>query len=143
MKKVLIPVDGSECSLRAVDRVIAKRSHYADPNALEIHLVNVQSPLSHDVSRFFNHDQIAGFHHEESDKQMQEACKHLDAAGAKYTRHEVIGTIAEKIAELADSLQCDQVVMGTHGRGALAEVLMGSITLKIIHLVNIPILLVK
>ena len=49
----------------------------------------------------------------------------------------------QTIAELAESLHCDQVVMGTHGRGALVELLMGSITLKVISLVNIPILLVK
>ncbi len=143
MKRVLLPVDGSECSLRAVALVISKRACYANPDDLEIHLVNVQAPFSHDVSRFFSKEQIVAFHHEESEKLMDEACKLLEAAGAKYTCHKEIGKVAETISDLADTLHCDQIVMGTHGRGALVELLMGSITLKVISLIKIPILLVK
>jgi len=47
------------------------------------------------------------------------------------------------ITGLAKSLQCDQIVMGTHGRGALKELLLGSITLKVLQLSEIPVLLVK
>jgi nucleotide-binding universal stress UspA family protein len=124
-------------------RVISKRSKYANPEDLEIHLVNVQAPFSHDISRFASHEQIADFHRDESEKQMRGACELLDAAGAKYICHYEVGLVAEKIVELSDSLHCDQIVMGTHGRGPFTELLMGSITRKVIHLSKIPILLVK
>ena len=143
MKKVLIPIDGSECALRGVERVIAKRSLYQNPDDLEIHLVNVQANLSHDVTRFVSHDQIASFQREESEKTMQEACRILDEAGAKYTCHYEVGNVAEMITNLAESLHCDQIVMGTHGRGAFKDFLMGSITMKVVNLSKIPILLVK
>jgi len=143
MKTVLLPIDGSECAIRGVSLVISKRSRYSRPDDLEIHLVNVQSPFSRDVSRFASHEQMASFHREESEKAMKEARALLDAAGAKYTCHDLIGGVAEKITELADTLHCDQIVMGTHGRGALAELLAGSTTLKVVHLSKIPILLVK
>ena len=143
MKRVLIPVDGSDCAVRGVALVIAKRSRYANPDDLDIHLVNVQAPFSHDVSRFASHDQMTGFHHEESHKLMQSACHLLDAAGANYTCHYEVGNVAETICRLVESLQCDQIVMGTHGRGALKELLVGSITLKTIHHSTVPILLVK
>lgn len=143
MKRVLLPVDGSECSARAVALVIAKRLLYAAPEELEIHLANVQSPLSHDISRFVSHEQIAEFHREESEKAMQAARELLDKAGAKYTCHHLVGHVGEEIANLADSLQCDQIVMGTHGRSAFQEFLVGSITMKIVHLSKVPVLLVK
>ena len=143
MKRVLLPIDGSECALRGVALVIAKRSLYANPDDLDIHLVNVQAPFSHDISRFASHEQTANFHREESEKLMQGACKLLDEAGAKYTCHHEVGKVDEKITGLADALHCDQIVMGTHGRGALKELLVGSITLKIVHLAKIPVLLVK
>ena len=54
-----------------------------------------------------------------------------------------IGAVAEAIAGLADTLHCDQIVMGTHGRGAFRELLMGSITIKVLHLSKVPVLLVK
>lgn len=143
MKRVLLPVDGSECSLRAVALVISKRALYASPEELEIHLANVQPPLSNDVSRFVSREQIAEFHREESEKAMKAACDLLEAAGAKYISHHLVGKVGEEIANLADSLQCDQIVMGSHGRSAFHEFIVGSISLKIIHLSKIPVLLVK
>ena len=143
MKKVLLPIDGSACALRGVSLVIAKRSHYGNPDDLAIHLVNVQAPFLHDVSRFISHEQMLEFHLAESRKLLRGACDLLDAAGAKYTCHCEVGKVAETITALADSLQCEQIVMGTHGRGALSELLMGSITLKVVHLSKIPVLLVK
>ena len=143
MKNILLPIDGSECAMRSVALVISKLSHYRSPENTQIHLVNIQPPLPHDVSRFVSHDQIADFHRDESDKAMQEAKKRLDAAGLKYTCHAKVGDVAEEITLLAENLGCDQIVMGTHGRGALGGFLMGSITLKVLHLAKIPVLLVK
>lgn len=143
MQRVLLPIDGSECALRAVALVIAKRLLYADPDGLDIHLVNVQAPFSHDVSRFSNRQQMADFHREESEKLLRGACELLDAAGAKYTCHCQVGRVDETITDLAQALRCDQIVMGTHGRGALKELLVASVTLKIVHLSKIPVLLVK
>ena len=143
MRKVLIPIDGSDCALRGVALVIAKRALYLSPESLEIHLVNVQAPFSHDVSRFVSHNQVATFHHEESEQALSEARKLLDSAKVNYTCHYEVGNVAEIITSMATSLQCDQIVMGTYGRGALKEFLCGSITLKVVQLSPIPILLVK
>jgi nucleotide-binding universal stress UspA family protein len=54
-----------------------------------------------------------------------------------------VGSVAEVVTQLADSLRCEQITMGTHGRGALADLLMGSTALKVIHLSKVPVLLVK
>jgi nucleotide-binding universal stress UspA family protein len=143
MKQVLIPIDGSDCALRAVARVIAKRSRYAHPEDLAIHLVNVQAPFSHEISRFVGTEQMAIIQREESEKAMAEACALLDTAEAGYTCHHKTGNIAEEITALADRLNCCQIVMGTHGRDALGEPLTGSITLKVIRLSKMPILLIK
>ena len=143
MKRVLIPVDGSACSLRAVELVIDKRSRYAEPEALDIHLVNVQPPLSHDITRFASHEQIAEFHRSESEGQLKAACARLDEAGVAYQCHCEVGHVAETLCGLAESLDCDQIVMGTHGRSAMVELLMGSTTAKVLHLAKVPVLLVK
>jgi nucleotide-binding universal stress UspA family protein len=143
MKKVLIPIDGSDCALRGVALIISKRALYLSPDELEIHLVNVQSPFPRDISRFASHDQIADFHRQESQAALRGAGELLDDAGVTYTCHEQVGPVAEAIVNLAESLHCDQIVMGSHGRGALKELLMGSITLKVVHLSKIPVLIVK
>jgi nucleotide-binding universal stress UspA family protein len=143
MRTVVVPVDGSECSLRAVKYLVDRRSDRSNPADLEIHLVNVQVPLSRHTSQFVSHEMIAGFHRDEGAKALQGARALLDAAGAKYTVHAEVGWTAQVIARLADSLHCDHIVMGTHGRAALAELLVGSTTLKVVHLVRVPVVLIK
>lgn len=143
MKRVLIPVDGSPCSLRAVELMIAKRGFFARPDELELHLVHVQPTFSSDVKQFVSSGQVEGFRHEETEKALREARTLLDRAGARYSIHEGVGHVAEVVTQLAESLHCDQITMGTHGRSALAELLTGSTTIKVIHLAKVPVLLVK
>jgi len=57
--------------------------------------------------------------------------------------HTGVGHVAEVIARLADELDCDHIVMGTHGRGALADLLAGSTTIRVVHLARMPVVLVK
>jgi nucleotide-binding universal stress UspA family protein len=143
MKRVLIPVDGSPCSLRAVELIIAKRARYANPDDLDIHLVHVEPQLNADVKRFVSQEHLADYRQEQTDKAIGAARRLLEAAGARHTCHGGVGPVAEVVARLADQLGCDQITMGTHGRGALADLLLGSNTLKVIHLARVPVLLVK
>ena len=71
MRKVLVPVDGSECSLRAVRYLVDRRADGSVPADLEVHLVNVQVPLSSHVGQFVTHADIARYHHDESAKALQ------------------------------------------------------------------------
>jgi hypothetical protein len=66
----------------------------------------------------------------------------LDAAGVPYVHHISVGDPAEVIAEFAKQKGCDQIVMGTRGLGATG-LLLGSVTTKLIHLSDVPVLLVK
>ena len=143
MRRVVVPVDGSACSLRAIQYLVERRADGSSPADPEIHLVNVQVPLSGHISQFINRDQIAGFQHDEGAKALQGARALLDANGVRYAVHTEVGWTAEVIVRLADSLRCDHIVMGTHGRRALTELLIGSTTLKVLHLARVPVVLVK
>jgi nucleotide-binding universal stress UspA family protein len=143
MKKLLVPIDGSECSLRAVHHLIDKGSGAALPGALEIHLVNVQPGLPGDITRFVSKQQIADYHHDESAKELAEASRLLDAAGVRYEAHAEVGPLAETIVKLAERLGCDEIVMGARGRTALAEFLLGSTVTRVVHVARVPVLLVK
>jgi nucleotide-binding universal stress UspA family protein len=143
MRRVVVPVDGSECSLRAVQYLVDRRADLSNPADLEIHLVNVQVPFSGHVGQFINREQIAGYQRDEGAKALQGARALLAAAGVQYTAHTEVGWTAEVIVRLAHSLHCDHIIMGTHGRSALTELLVGSTTLKVLHLTRVPVVLVK
>ena len=71
------------------------------------------------------------------------ARKLLDDAKVKYAYHISVGEVGEVVAHFVNELKCDQVVMGTRGMGSVANMLLGSGATKVLHLVQVPVLLVK
>ena len=142
MLKALIAVDGSGHSLGAVRHVI-KLVQEREP--LEIHLLNVQPPLPGDVTRFVDGSVVKSFHDDEAVKALAPACALLDRAGTPYIKHVVVGHPAPTIANWAKKLNCDKVIMGTRGLGAVSQLLLGSVSHEAIHQMdpNIPVTLVK
>lgn len=139
MLKVLIPVDGSENSLRTVKYVVDKAALYKD--RVEIHLLNVQHPFPGTIRGV--KEQAEKYHHDEGIKALAGVRKLLDKAGIKYSYHISVGEPPEVIAHFVKDQQIDQVVMGTRGAGAVANMMMGSVATKVLHLVDVPVLLVK
>lgn len=141
MLKILLAVDGSESSQRAVVYMIKKA--LSVPGQYDIQLVNVQYPVHGSVSTFVNADQIKQYHHDEGMKVLAGARKLLDDAGVPYECHLFVGEPAEVIARFAKERGCDQIVIGTRGLSGISSLLVGSVATKIIHLSEVPVLLVK
>lgn len=139
--KILLPVDGSEGSARATRHVAGLAAMAKD---LEVHLVNVQ-PLGDDwmVRRMIKPDELVKMEREWSESALVPARTILKAAGVACVEHVEQGEIAPTIARLADKLGCDQIVMGTSGRSALGDLVLGSVAVKVLHLAKVPVTLVK
>lgn len=141
MLKMLVPVDGSESSQRAVKHVIAFASRV---EGAQIHLLNVQPPiLSGEVVMFVGQGAINKYHREESEQALKPARALLDQAGLAYTAHATVGHIAETIARSVKELGCDLIVMGTRGMGPIGNLVLGSVATQVIHLAEVPVTLVK
>lgn len=141
MLKLLVPVDGSENSLRLVEYLIKWLGRLAEP--VDLHLINVQPSLHGDVGMFLSSEQIRDYHHDEGIKALRAARDILDAAGVLYTFHISVGDPAELIVQFAHDQQCDQIVMGTRGLGSLARLLLGSVASRVIQLADVPVMLIK
>lgn len=141
MLKVLLAVDGSETALHAVEHVI-KRATDAK-NGFQVHLVNVQHPLHGSVSSFVDAAQIKQYHHDEGMKILAPARDKLDAAGVSYQHHLFVGDPAEVVTRYAKEQGCDEIVIGTRGLSGISSLLVGSVATKIIHLAEMPVVLVK
>lgn len=140
--KILLPVDGSDCSLRAVAQLLAHVAAFRD--APEIHLLHVHAPIPIGrVQAHIGHDTLHAYYVEESEGHLAEARRRLLAAGARHVVHIHVGQPAEVIVKMAGETGCGLIAMGTHGRGALAGMLMGSVASRVLHLATCPLLLVK
>lgn len=139
--KILLPVDGSDVSLRAV-RHVARMAERMRP--MEVHLVNVQ-PLVDDwkVTRVLKAEELARLEQEWGDSAIQPARAILDEFDIAHIEHIEKGEPAPIIARLAHELGCDQIVMGSRGQSSLGGLLMGSVATKVLHLADVPVTFVK
>ena len=74
---------------------------------------------------------------------LQSARALLDAAKVNFVPQVLIGPVAETIARIALEQNCDGIVMGTRGLGAVAGALLGSVASQVVHLSDVPVTLVK
>jgi nucleotide-binding universal stress UspA family protein len=141
MTKVLVPVDGSEFSDRAVDYVI-ELAKGEEP--LDLHLLSVQIPIDSGHARMFVSDgDIDAYHRDEGMAVLTPYIEKLDAAGIPHSYHVLVGHVAQTIARFAKEQKFDKVVMGTHGRSGLTQLLLGSVAQNVVRRLKVPVALVK
>ncbi len=141
MRKALVPVDGSSNSDRAVRHVVALADICP---SMEVVLLNVQPEIDDwQVRRFLKKEEVEAMEESKGGDALRSARTLLDAAGVRYTPQVLIGPIAETIAKIALEQNCDGIVMGTRGLGAVAGALLGSVTSQVVHLSDVPVTLIK
>jgi nucleotide-binding universal stress UspA family protein len=138
--KLLIPVDGSEGALSAVQYAVSLASQGI---SVFVSLVNVQPALSADISRFVAREVVGEFHQEQGTEAMAPAVEMLSASGLEFESEVLVGNGAQTIAEQARYNACDGIVMGSHGMGGVLGVLLGSTDQRVVHLSQVPVTLVK
>jgi len=137
----VIPFDGSEHAIRAL--ALAIREGKERLNKPKLLVLNVQPPLSADISRFIDGKTIDDFHNEEGEKALLAANDLLDGAGLEHTRHILVGPVAHTISAFAASNGCSMIVMGTRGHNSVAGLIMGSVATRLLHETSLPVLLTK
>lgn len=139
--KILVAVDGSEMSLRAVKKAAALAKAMAEAPTLV--LLHADAPLMRRVAAQLGVEATQRYHAGNAELALKPARAALRRAGVAFVEKPVIGDPAPAILKLAKSGKFDLVVMGSHGRGALGSALMGSVAAKVLSHGDVPLLLVR
>ncbi len=142
MTTLLIPVDGSDYSLKAVDYAVYRARESKAP--IEVHLLNVQMALaSVNVKLFVSAESLESYYRDEGHRALEAPLSRARSAGLQVTSHIGVGEPAKIIIDYATDKKADEIIMGSHGRGALAGAFVGSVAQKVVHLSSVPVVLVK
>ena len=140
--KMLIAVDGSEPARRAIE---AAARLARQMSSAEVVLLNVaDSMVFYGELPPFDFEAVERAQRLHQDKLLAEAQAHASACGLqKITALSAVGLAAQEIVRLADERGVDQIVMGTHGRGAVGSLLLSSVAQRVLHQAKMPVLLVR
>ena len=131
---ILVPIDGSPASLRALDYAIA---HYPEASFVLLTVQNVE------IASELMYSDWQELLKQAAVKALKEATEKSEAASVRFETFLRMGAIAETIAQVAREKSIDHIVMGARGLGSIQGLLLGSVATKVIHLAEVPITLIK
>ncbi len=145
MVRVLVPIDGSGAATCAVREAVALGNQLTQP--LEILLLNVRphapwadlmlSGKPSELETFAQQQRAAG------EKILQEAQAIAQSAGPACRGFVEMGDAPYVNNDYVSQYHCDQIVMGGRGLGRFGGLLPGSVATKVLHLAQVPVMLVK
>jgi len=152
LNKILVPVDGSDNSMRALDYAMSL-GRFFDAEIIVSHV-----SVPYDISRLLEPRMLKGGQAGEAAKgktleerakafteALANAKKRTEEAGyTKVTFREVVDIDpAERITEQAEHFGVDVIVVGNRGLGTFASLLIGGVSSKLLGLAACPVLVVK
>ena len=141
--KILVATDGSKPALRAVKYAVELvRMLSSTSNAITLISVHDDVGLRH-AKAFVGREAVADYLRELSEKELKPARKLLDAAGVKHDMEVRTGHVAQEIVDCAQASKFDLIALGSKGRGAIADLLIGSVARRVLAMAKGPVLLVK
>lgn len=140
MTKILVAVDGSSSSMDAVRHCIGLVS-----NGLRAKVVlgQVQEEASFLELATRDADAIAQAAMDAGKTLMAPAVVELQAAGVPFEQEVALGEPGTALVDMAERLQCDFIVVGARGMGALRRAFMGSVSQSVLNHSPLPVVVVK
>lgn len=126
--KVLLPIDGSDCSNQTLEWV-ADTFNQQETDYYLLFVIPVLPDLNtveYDIM--------------EATTMLRKAKGILENAGCRVERTEYsLGNVVDQICRYADEIEADQVVIGSHGRTGLSKLLLGSTSIKVLESSHRPV----
>ena len=141
LKKILVPTDFSECS-EAATRYAFELAHTFDATLHLLHVVEDPNTTPWAAEGFpLSLVEVLERFQDESRKRLL-----ASVPAADLNRVVVSCPIAAPVPEIlryAQDESVDLIVMGTHGRGPMAHLMMGSVAERVVRTAPCPVLTVK
>ncbi len=143
---ILLAVDGSAFSCKAVSYIASHLQSFRGEQRL--HLLHVKLPIPPGLAveqarRMLGDESVTGYYREAAEAALLPAETILREKGIPFQSRYEVGEIAQAIKAYAEKNDIDLIVMGSHGHGALANVLLGSAATRTLAVTTLPVLIVR
>ncbi len=141
INKILFPTDFSDYAQYAQDHVIDLAKKYG-AKVILLHVVPLTVspyPMVYPISE----DELAPQLREAAQKRLEQLEATLKGHGVAVETATESGPAFAGIVSAARELQADMIIMGTHGHGAVRQMLLGSTAEKVVRKAECPVLTVR
>jgi nucleotide-binding universal stress UspA family protein len=144
-KKILIAVDGSDTSQKALDAAL-KMAHESGGKVFLMHVVNELSYFSGHESYGAQLAEVIEIARKAGNKILDNSIDAATVAGVVAERvyvEKYVEGLGDIVAAAATRLGADLIVVGTHGRRGVGRLLLGSGAEQIIRFAPVPVLVIR
>ncbi|MGR9048884.1 universal stress protein [Halobacillus faecis] len=139
-QKILVPIDGSDFSIRALQHAM----EIAKALGAEILLLNVQYNYNTpNINRFVSREEVRKYQQENAKEVIEHALKVIGNSEVTIHTKVRIGSPDFEIAKEARELNAYSIVMGSRGLGAIRSKILGSVSFNVLHEASCPVTMVK
>ncbi len=139
IEKIGVGIDGSETSFRALNKVLELASKFG-AEVIGLHVLPVPTEL---VELGASLVEIEAQLEAEAEAMLAKAEDEAQKQGVPFRGVVLKGSPAEAMADFAQEKGLDLLAVGFQGRSKLAELLMGSVTTRLLSHSPVPLLVVK
>jgi nucleotide-binding universal stress UspA family protein len=139
--KILVAADGSPFTKRMLAYLAAHDEWLGAHHAYTVLTVVPAVPAR--AAAALAKDILAGYYADEADKVFKPIRAFFAKQGLAAEFVAKHGSAADTIAAMADKGQYDLLMLGSHGHGALGNLVMGSVATKVVAQCGVPVLLVR
>lgn len=140
--KILVAADGSAYTKRML-AYIAAHEEGLGSSSHEFTVLSVVPAVPPRAATVIDRETLKGYYEDEGEKVFKSVRTFFAKQGLKATFVCKVGHAAEVIAKTASAGDYDLIVMGSHGHSAIGNLVMGSVTTRVLADCNVPVLLVR
>ena len=138
--RILVPTDGSVEGERAVAHALDLAAVH-DATVHAVHVVDTASYAG--MSMEASWEGLGRLLRSDADEAVTAVEELAAGTGVDVSTAVVEGSPSREIVRYAEGNDCDLVVMGTHGRGGIDRLLLGSVAEKVVRAAAVPVLTVR
>ena len=139
--KILVAVDGSAFTKRMLAYLAAHDEWLGPLHHYTVFTTVLAVPAY--AAKMIDRELVKGYYADEAEKVFKPIRAFMKAQRLEASFVSKVGHPAELIAKLADSGQYDLLMMGSHGHGLVAGLVLGSVAGKVLAHCKVPMLLVR
>jgi len=139
--KILVAVDGSPYTKRML-AYLAAHDEWLGPTQ-QYTLVHAVPAVPPRAAAVVDRELLKSYYEDEAEKVFKPIRAFFKKQGIEATFVHKVGHAAEVIATMADKGKFDLLMMGSHGHGTIANLVMGSVATKVLAHCKTPVLLVR